>query len=178
MFNVFKGALLALVREKSVFIWSLAFPLILSTMFVFMFANLEDVYKRQRRSRVYSQGKPRRDHHVAFDKLFRKKSGAALTVRAGFSGAHDRDVRGFHQPDIATIVQNRRRPCRVLQFIRPGRGIVDCYRKRAELCFYVLLDFREIVWRNHAESLVENFGRKLLSSDRLFHDSFQRRAFS
>ena len=30
MFNVFKGALLALVREKSVFIWSLAFPLILS----------------------------------------------------------------------------------------------------------------------------------------------------
>ena len=32
MFNVFKGALLALVREKSVFIWSLAFPLILSTM--------------------------------------------------------------------------------------------------------------------------------------------------
>lgn len=42
MFNVFKGALLALVREKSVFIWSLAFPLILSTMFVFMFANLDE----------------------------------------------------------------------------------------------------------------------------------------
>ncbi len=42
MFNVFKGALLTLTREKSVFIWSLAFPLILSTMFVFMFANLDD----------------------------------------------------------------------------------------------------------------------------------------
>lgn len=42
MFNVFKGALLTLVREKSIFIWSLAFPLILSTMFVFMFANLDD----------------------------------------------------------------------------------------------------------------------------------------
>lgn len=42
MFNVFKGALLTLVREKSVLIWSLAFPLILSTMFVFMFANLDD----------------------------------------------------------------------------------------------------------------------------------------
>ena len=42
MFNVFKGTLLTLMREKSVFIWSLAFPLILSTMFVFMFANLDD----------------------------------------------------------------------------------------------------------------------------------------
>ena len=34
MFNVFKGALLALVREKSVFIWSLAFPLILSLIHI------------------------------------------------------------------------------------------------------------------------------------------------
>ena len=42
MFNVFKGTLLTLAREKSIFIWSLAFPLILSTMFVFMFANLDD----------------------------------------------------------------------------------------------------------------------------------------
>lgn len=41
MFNVFKGALLTLMREKSIFIWSLAFPLILSTMFVFMFTNLD-----------------------------------------------------------------------------------------------------------------------------------------
>ncbi|WP_281653812.1 ABC transporter permease [Eggerthella sinensis] len=42
MLNVFKGALLTLVREKAIFIWSLAFPLILATMFVFMFANLDD----------------------------------------------------------------------------------------------------------------------------------------
>lgn len=42
MLNVFKDALLALMREKSVFIWSLAFPLIPSTMLVFMFANLDE----------------------------------------------------------------------------------------------------------------------------------------
>ena len=41
MFNVFKGTLLALMREKAIFIWSLAFPIILSTMFVFMFSNLD-----------------------------------------------------------------------------------------------------------------------------------------
>lgn len=42
MFNVFKGTLLTLAREKAIFIWSLAFPLILSTMFVFMFSNMDD----------------------------------------------------------------------------------------------------------------------------------------
>lgn len=42
MYNVFKGAVLTLMREKSIFIWSLAFPLILSTMFVFMFANMDE----------------------------------------------------------------------------------------------------------------------------------------
>ncbi len=42
MFTVFKGTLVTLTREKTIFIWSLAFPLILSTMFVFMFGNLDD----------------------------------------------------------------------------------------------------------------------------------------
>ena len=42
MFNVFKGTLLTLAREKAIFIWSLAFPLILSTMFIFMFSNLDE----------------------------------------------------------------------------------------------------------------------------------------
>lgn len=42
MFNVFKGTLLSLAREKAIFIWVLAFPLILSTMFIFMFSNLDD----------------------------------------------------------------------------------------------------------------------------------------
>ena len=42
MLNVFKGTLLALVRDKSIFIWLLAFPLILSTMFMLMFSNLDD----------------------------------------------------------------------------------------------------------------------------------------
>ena len=41
MFNVFKGTLLALMREKAIFIWALAFPIILATMFVFMFSNLD-----------------------------------------------------------------------------------------------------------------------------------------
>ena len=39
MISVFKGTLLALARERSVFIWVLAFPLVLSTMFAFMFAT-------------------------------------------------------------------------------------------------------------------------------------------
>ena len=42
VFNVFKGTLLALARERSILIWALAFPLVLSTMFVFMFANLDE----------------------------------------------------------------------------------------------------------------------------------------
>lgn len=41
MWNVFKGTLLSLVRDKGIFIWSLAFPVILSTLFLFMFANLD-----------------------------------------------------------------------------------------------------------------------------------------
>lgn len=42
MLNVFKGTLLSLIRDKGIFIWSLAFPIILSTLFLFMFANLDD----------------------------------------------------------------------------------------------------------------------------------------
>ena len=42
MLNVFQGTLVMLVRDKSIFIWSLAFPLILSTLFVFMFSHLDD----------------------------------------------------------------------------------------------------------------------------------------
>ena len=42
MWNVFKGALATLVRNRELFVWALAFPLLLSTMFMFMFANLDD----------------------------------------------------------------------------------------------------------------------------------------
>lgn len=42
MFNVFKGALMVLTRKRELFIWSLAFPILLSTMFMLMFANLDD----------------------------------------------------------------------------------------------------------------------------------------
>lgn len=42
MFNVFKGTVLSLSREKAIFIWALAFPLILSTIFMFMFSRLDD----------------------------------------------------------------------------------------------------------------------------------------
>lgn len=42
MFNVFKGALTVLTRKRELFIWSLAFPILLSTMFMLMFANLDD----------------------------------------------------------------------------------------------------------------------------------------
>lgn len=42
MFNVFKGCVLSLSREKAIFIWALAFPLILSTIFMFMFSRLDD----------------------------------------------------------------------------------------------------------------------------------------
>lgn len=42
MWNVFKGALAVLVRKRELFIWSLAFPILLSTMFMLMFANLDD----------------------------------------------------------------------------------------------------------------------------------------
>lgn len=42
MWNIYKGTLAVLVRKRELLIWSLAFPLILSTIFMFMFANLED----------------------------------------------------------------------------------------------------------------------------------------
>lgn len=42
MWNVFKGALGVLSRKRELFVWSLAFPIILSTMFMFMFSNLDD----------------------------------------------------------------------------------------------------------------------------------------
>lgn len=42
MWNVFKGTLSVLVRNREIFIWSLAFPIILSTMFMFMFSGLDD----------------------------------------------------------------------------------------------------------------------------------------
>ena len=41
MWNVFKGALMVLTRKRELFVWSLAFPIILSTMFMFMFSNLD-----------------------------------------------------------------------------------------------------------------------------------------
>lgn len=41
MWNVFKGALTALVRKRELVVWSLAFPIILTTLFMFMFANLD-----------------------------------------------------------------------------------------------------------------------------------------
>lgn len=41
MWNVFKGALTVLTRKRELFVWSLAFPIILSTMFMFMFSNLD-----------------------------------------------------------------------------------------------------------------------------------------
>lgn len=41
MWNVFKGALAVLTRKRELFVWSLAFPILLSTMFMLMFANLD-----------------------------------------------------------------------------------------------------------------------------------------
>ncbi|MEG2932214.1 MAG: ABC transporter permease [Gordonibacter sp.] len=42
MWNVFKGTLAMLVRNRELFIWALGLPILLSTMFLFMFANLDD----------------------------------------------------------------------------------------------------------------------------------------
>ena len=41
MWNVFKGALTVLTRKRELFVWSLAFPIILCTLFMFMFSNLD-----------------------------------------------------------------------------------------------------------------------------------------
>ncbi|MEA5019895.1 MAG: ABC transporter permease [Gordonibacter sp.] len=41
MWNVFKGTLAVLVRTRELFIWALIFPILLSTMFLFMFTNLD-----------------------------------------------------------------------------------------------------------------------------------------
>lgn len=38
---IFRDTLRALVRTRSLYIWSLIFPIVLSTMFMFMFANLD-----------------------------------------------------------------------------------------------------------------------------------------
>lgn len=43
MGTMFVGTLKVLVREKGLFVWALAFPLILSTIFMFMFANLDEM---------------------------------------------------------------------------------------------------------------------------------------
>lgn len=42
MWNTFKYTLLFLMRERNVLIWALAFPLVLATVFNFMFANLDE----------------------------------------------------------------------------------------------------------------------------------------
>ena len=41
MGTLFASTLRALIREKSLFIWSLAFPILMATIFMFMFANLD-----------------------------------------------------------------------------------------------------------------------------------------
>lgn len=43
MVNTFKYLVLALVRDKGIMVWALAFPIILSTCFIFMFAGLDAV---------------------------------------------------------------------------------------------------------------------------------------
>ena len=45
MFNTFKYTVLSLIRERSVLIWSIAFPLILATLFSLMFSNLDEAIK-------------------------------------------------------------------------------------------------------------------------------------
>ena len=42
MGNTFKYTILSLIREKNVLIWAFAFPLVLATIFNFMFANLDE----------------------------------------------------------------------------------------------------------------------------------------
>lgn len=42
MWSIFKGALVTLSRTKELYVWALIFPLVLSTMFMLMFANLDD----------------------------------------------------------------------------------------------------------------------------------------
>lgn len=42
MWNTFKYTVLSLVREKNILIWALAFPLVLATIFNFMFANIDE----------------------------------------------------------------------------------------------------------------------------------------
>jgi len=44
MRNTLKYTLLSLIKEKTILIWALAFPLILATLFNFMFANLDDAF--------------------------------------------------------------------------------------------------------------------------------------
>ncbi len=43
MTDVFVMTLKTLVRDRGLFVWGLAFPILLSTMFLFMFANLDDL---------------------------------------------------------------------------------------------------------------------------------------
>lgn len=43
MANTFKYLVKALVRDKGMMVWTLAFPIILSTCFIFMFAGLDDM---------------------------------------------------------------------------------------------------------------------------------------
>jgi ABC-2 type transport system permease protein len=44
MWNTFKYTILSFSREKSILIWTLIFPLILSTLFSAMFSNIENAY--------------------------------------------------------------------------------------------------------------------------------------
>ena len=42
MWNAFRGALAVLTRKTELAVWALIFPIILSTLFMFMFANLDE----------------------------------------------------------------------------------------------------------------------------------------
>ena len=42
MWNAFRGALAVLTRKTELAVWALIFPIILSTLFMFMFANLAE----------------------------------------------------------------------------------------------------------------------------------------
>ena len=42
MLNTFKYTVLSLIKERSILIWSIAFPLILATLFYMMFSNLDE----------------------------------------------------------------------------------------------------------------------------------------
>lgn len=88
MGTVFLGTLRMLVRERSLFVWALAFPLILSTIFMFMFDKIDEgtVFEPVATAVVADDAWGESDFSAVVDRLSQPGDGQLLAIREFASG--------------------------------------------------------------------------------------------